>query len=48
MVEGKGFHANPKHQYRVSQCGEHDFSGHNKEKGDYFEFPSLSYSSDEH
>ena len=48
MVEEKGFLANLKHQYRVSQCGELDFNGHNKEKGDYFEFLSLSHSSDEH
>ena len=25
----KAFLANPKHQYRVSQCGEHDCHGNN-------------------
>ena len=26
----KAFHANAKHQYRVSQCGEHDCCANNK------------------
>ena len=30
MVERKAFLANLKHQYYVSQCGEHDCSAHNK------------------
>ena len=30
MVERKAFLANPKHQYDVSQRGEHDCSAHNK------------------
>ena len=28
----KAFLANPKHQYHVSQCGEHDCSANNKKK----------------
>ena len=30
-MERKAFHENPKHQYRVSQSGEHDCSAHTKE-----------------
>ena len=37
MVETKAFLANPKHQYRASQWGEHDCSG------DYNEYPSVSH-----
>ena len=37
----KTFIANPKHQYRVSKNGEHDFSAHNKNNGDYNECPSF-------
>ena len=36
----KGFPANPKHQYHVSQCG--DCRANNKKNGDYFKYPSLS------
>ena len=43
MVERKAFPSNQKHQYHVSQCGEHDCSGHNKKNGDYYDYPSLSY-----
>ena len=43
MVERKAFLANPKHQYRVSQCGEHDCSAHNEKNEDYNEYPSLSH-----
>ena len=39
----KAFLANRKHQYHVSQCGEHDCSAHNKKNGDYYEYPSLSH-----
>ena len=39
----KAFLANPKHQYHVSQCGEHDCSAHNEKNGDYNEYPSLSH-----
>ena len=30
MVERKAFLANPKHQYRLSQYGEHDYGAHKK------------------
>ena len=39
----KAFLANPKIQYRVSQCGEHDCSAHNKMNLDYYEYPSSSH-----
>ena len=42
MVERKAFLAIPKHQYRVSQCGEHDCTANNKMNGDYNKHPSLS------
>ena len=48
MMEGKAFLANPKLQYRVSQCGEHYCSAHNEKNGDYYEYPSLFYFVDEH
>ena len=38
----KGFIANPKHQYHVSQCGEQDCHANNEKNRDYFEYPSLS------
>ena len=44
----KAFLANPKHQYRVSQCREHDCGAHNKKNKDYYEYPSLSHCTDEH
>ena len=47
MVETKAFVANPKHQYRASQWGEHDCSAHNEKNGDYNEYPSLSHFTDE-
>ena len=43
MMERKAFLAYPKHQYRVSKCGEHDFSANNKMNGDHYEYPSLSH-----
>ena len=43
----KAFLANPKYQYRVSQCGEHDCSANKKKNGDYFEYQSLSHFLDE-
>ena len=43
MVGGKAFVANPKHQYPVSQYGEHDCSANNKMNGEYYRYPSLSY-----
>ena len=39
----KALLANPKHQYRVSQGEKHDCSAHNKDNGDYYDCPSLSY-----
>ena len=47
MKERKGFFSNPRHQNRVSQCGEHDCSTHKKKNGDYYEHPSLSHFTDE-
>ena len=43
----KAFPTNPKHQYRVSQCGEHNCSANNKKNEDYYEYPNLSYFTDE-
>ena len=40
MVEKKGILANPKHQFQVSQCGEHGCSANEKKNGDYNEYPS--------
>ena len=40
--------ANPKHQYRVSQYGEHDCSAHNVKNGDYYDYQSLTHFVDEH
>ena len=48
MVERKAFLANSKHQYRVSQCGEHDCNAHNEKNEDYYEYPSLTLFMDEH
>ena len=48
MVESKAFLANPKHQYHVSQRGEHDCGAHNKKNVDYYEHPSLIHFMDEH
>ena len=47
MIEGKAFLTNPKHQYRVSQCGEHDCSDHNEKNADFYEYPSLTHFIDE-
>ena len=41
MAERKYFLANPKHQDRISQCKEHDYSDNNKMNGDYYEYPSC-------
>ena len=43
MVERKAFLANPKHQDRVSQYGEHDCSANNEKNRDYCEYPSFFY-----
>ena len=48
MVERKALFANPKHQYHVSQCEEHDCSVTNKKNGGYYEYPSLTHLTDEH
>ena len=47
MGEKKAILANPKHQYCVSLCGEHDCSANNKKNGDYYKYPTLSYFTDE-
>ena len=46
--EKKTFVANPKHQYHVSQSGEHDCSANNRRNGDYYEYLRLSHFMDEH
>ena len=43
----KDFLPNPKHQCRVSQCGEHDSCANNKKNGDYYVHPRLSHFTDE-
>ena len=43
MVERKAFCANPKQQYRLSECEEHDPSANNKNDEDYYGYPSLSH-----
>ena len=48
MVERKAFLANPKHEYLVSQHGEHDCSANNEKSGDYYECPSLTHFINEH
>ena len=47
MMDRKAFLAKPKHQHRVSQCGEHDCSAINKKNGDYYKYPSLYHFMDE-
>ena len=42
----KSFLANPRCQYRVSQCGEQDCSADNKRNRDYYENPSLTHVTD--
>ena len=46
MVEREASLANPKHDYLVSQQGEHDCSAHNKKNEDYYENPSMFYLTD--
>ena len=43
----KSFLANPKHQYRASQCGEHAIRANNNKNGGCNEHPSLSHLTDE-
>ena len=47
MVERKAFPSNQKHQYCVSQQGEHDYSAHNKKNGDYYAYLSSTHFVDE-
>ena len=44
----KTLHANPQHQYHISQCGEHDCHANDKNNRDGYAYPSLSYFTDEH
>ena len=48
MGEGKGFVANARHQYNVSQCRKHDCSAHNKKNEDYYKYPSSTDFMDKH
>ena len=43
MVEWKASLTNPKHQYLVSQRGEHDCMPNHKKNIDYYENPSLTH-----
>ena len=43
MAERKGFLANPKDQYHISQCGVLDCSPHNEKNGDYYEYQRLTH-----
>ena len=38
---------NPSHQYCVPQCEENDCHANNKMNGNYYEYPSFSYCTDE-
>ena len=46
-MERKVFLANQKHQYHLSQWGEHDCSANNKKNEDYYEYPSWPHFRDE-
>ena len=46
-MERKAFLVNPKHQYRVTQYGEHDSSAHNEKNEGYNEYPSSSHFTNE-
>ena len=48
MVKRKAFLVNLKHQYPVSEWGEHDCGAYNKKNGDYYKLASLSHLMDEH
>ena len=48
IVERNAFLVDPKHQYRVSECGEHDCSTQNEKNGDYNKYPSFYHFMDEH
>ena len=47
MVEEKAFLANLKHQYHVSECGEHDSSAYNQKNRAYYKYPNLFHFMDE-
>ena len=47
MVKRKAYATNPKLQYHVSQCREHDCSAYNRKNVDYYEYLSLSYFTEE-
>ena len=42
-MEIKAFLPKLKHQYRVSQRGEHDFNAQSLKYGDYYENPHLPH-----
>ena len=46
-MERQAFLPNPKHQYRLSQHGEHDCRAHNKKNGDYNKYLGLSHFTNE-
>ena len=46
MVKEKLF-LSLKHQYCVSQYGEHDYGANRTKNGDYYENPSLTFFTDE-
>ena len=46
MMERKAILAKPKHQYRVSQYGERDYSAYNKKNRDYCKNYHLSQLTD--
>ena len=48
MVGKKAFAANQKHQYHVSQIGEHDVVPNHKKNKDYYENLGLPSLMDEH
>ena len=48
MVKKKAFLAKLKHQYCVSQYGEHDCSATKKKNRDCYKYPSLYDFMDEH
>ena len=47
MAKSKVSLANPKHQYRVTQCGEHDCSANIKKNEGYYWYPCLYHLTDE-
>ena len=45
-MERKALLTNLRHQYRVSQYGEHDCSTNNEKNGDYNQYPILYHFTD--